>query len=177
MIRAQKISIGILRSLYRRKHVGVGLGTGIVFLFLAACETPTTAPNGRTSAAVGPMPSSDVNRLQAWRDAETVARAREGGSPAVGQGQSMAPLYGDNTMLVITKVDYRDLAPGMTVAYIKDNGRQVVHRLVAKDKNGNWTAQGFNNDWIDSTLVTPWNLIGVIYASFVHDFPEDEPTP
>lgn len=138
---------------------------------LFGCETvPTTPPN---QGKVGAMPSSDVGRFEAWRDAEQVARNGRGRSPVVGKGDSMAPLYGDNTMLVISKVDYRDLQPGMTVAYVNDHGRQVVHRLVQQRRDGNWTAQGFNNESADNSLVTPWNLIGVIYASLVHDFPED----
>jgi len=143
---------------------GIGGGVG--------CETtaPTVAPN---QGERGPPPSSDVDRLTAWRDVERLAGEGTGRSPAVGQGQSMAPLYGDNTMLVITKVDFDDLAPGMIVAYLNRRGYQIVHRLVEQNRRGEWIVQGFNNERIDVDTVTPFNLIGVIYASLVHDLPED----
>jgi hypothetical protein len=49
---------------------------------------------------------------------------------------------------------------------------RVVHRLVIKLADG-WRIMGLNNDRIDDELVTPQNLIGVIYASFNYD--ADEP--
>jgi hypothetical protein len=69
----------------------------------SGCETasPTSAPvSAPNRGEVGPPPSSDVTRLAAWQDAEKLAGEGSGRSPAVGRGQSMAPLYGDNTMLV-----------------------------------------------------------------------------
>lgn len=86
----------------------------------------------------------------------------------------MAPIYGDNTMLVVTKIAFHELEPGMQVAYLNDRERRVVHRLVRQISPEAWTVQGFNNEHLDASRVTPWNLIGVVYASFVHDLP-DEP--
>jgi len=77
----------------------------------------------------------------------------------------MAPVYGDNTLLVINPIPYDDLQPGMTVAYVNSRGVRVVHKLVSRTKAG-WFVIGFNNARIDEDLVTPENLIGVIYASF-----------
>lgn len=146
----------------------------LVLLGGSGCETtspgPTPAPN---RGEVGPPPSSDVLRLTAWQDAERLAAQGAGRSPAVGRGQSMAPLYGDNTMLVITQVDFADLAPGMIVAYVNRRGLQVVHRLVSLNRQGQWIVQGFNNERIDAETVTPFNLVGAVYASLVHDLPED----
>jgi hypothetical protein len=160
------------------KHVSRA-GAIYAILLLAAgpgCET-TSSPPPRAAAPnrgeVGPPPSSDVTRLAAWRDAEKLAEEGSGRSPAAGRGQSMAPLYGDNTMLIISKVDFAALAPGMIVAYVNRRGFQVVHRLVEQNRRGEWVVQGFNNERIDADTVTPFNLVGVVYASLVHDLPED----
>jgi len=77
----------------------------------------------------------------------------------------MAPLYGDNTLLVINPIRYEELEPGMTVAYVNARGVRVVHKLVTLTKSG-WFVIGINNARIDEDLVTPENLLGVVYASF-----------
>ncbi|HUL52749.1 MAG TPA: S24/S26 family peptidase [Opitutaceae bacterium] len=101
----------------------------------------------------------------AWRDAKLVAGREPGRTPAAGAGTSMQPVYGDNTMLVISPIDYDQLRPGMTVAYMNQRGVRVVHRLVQKLADG-WQVIGLNNDRVDDDVVTRKNLIGVIYASF-----------
>jgi hypothetical protein len=133
----------------------------LAVLGAAGCETtdPSGGRPGRASA-----PSAPVRRLDAWRDAEMLA-AREGGrSAAVGGGESMAPIYGDNTLLVVAKVSYGSLETGMTVAYMNARGVRVVHRLVENTRSG-WRVQGVNNDAADRDRVTPENFVGVVYAS------------
>jgi len=83
----------------------------------------------------------------------------------------MAPVYGDNTLLVINPIRYGDLQSGMTVAYVNSRGVRVVHRLVSQTKGG-WFVVGINNARVDEDLVTEENLIGVVYASFHY---ADEP--
>jgi Peptidase S24-like len=123
---------------------------------LAGCSTPNTPP------------AADVGVDQAWHDARLVAGREKGGRAVAGTGTSMEPLYGDNTMLVITPIAYDRLRPGMIVAYISHTGVRVVHQLVQKKKDG-WRVKGLNNEVIDRELVTPKNLIGVIYASFNYE--------
>ncbi len=113
-------------------------------------------------------PSADVNVNEAWRDAKMVAAREPGRMPAVGTGSSMQPVYGDNTLLVISPIDYGQLRAGMTVAYVNHNGVRVVHRLVEKGEGG-WRVMGLNNERVDNDLVTRKNLLGVIYASFNYD--------
>ena len=60
----------------------------------------------------------------------------------------------------------------MIVAYLNVRGVRVVHRLVEKVEGG-WRVLGLNNARIDNELVTPKNLLGVVYASFNYD--SDEP--
>lgn len=138
-------------------------------LALAACA-PLLA--GCTSDGAGPVkpagpaaPTTDASMGDAFRDAETVADREPGRVTAKGTGVSMAPVFGDNTLLVINPIRYEDLEPGMTVAYVNGKGVRVVHKLVSRTKGG-WFAIGINNPRVDDDLVTPENLIGVVYASF-----------
>jgi hypothetical protein len=115
-----------------------------------------------------PVPATDVGRLEAWRDAERVAASDEGRITVIGSGESMLPIYGENTVLVISKIKFADLKPGMQVAYVNEGGYRVVHVLLSRDARG-WRVQGLNNAVEDRERVTSYNLIGVVYASFATD--------
>lgn len=139
-------------------------GTALLALcWCGGCASPPAGPPKTPEPAV--PPSADVNVNDAWRDAKLVAGREPGRTPAVGAGSSMQPVYGDNTMLIISPIDYDQLRPGMTVAYVNHRGVRVVHRLVEKLADG-WRVQGLNNDRVDDDVVTRKNLVGVIYASF-----------
>lgn len=103
--------------------------------------------------------------MQAWKDAERISANDEGRVTLIGSGESMRPIYGENTVLVISKIDFADLKPGMQVAYNNQAGRRVVHVLLDRDDRG-WRVQGLNNASEDRERVTRHNLIGVVYASF-----------
>jgi len=94
----------------------------------------------------------------------------DGRVSAAGSGGSMQPVFGDNTMIVISKIAYEDLKPGMTVAYLNRRGHQVVHQIIGKEAAG-WRVQGLNNEIEDLDQVTQENLLGVIYASFAAEEP------
>ena len=143
-----------LRPLALARTLGAGL-------LLGGCTA--TAPTGAPPPAQ-PVPTANVQKIQAWKDAEMLAARDPGRTALVGGGTSMNPVYGDNTMLVAVPIDFKDLRAGMYVVYIDRNNRRVAHRLVAKEGKG-WRAQGLNNPEEDNDLVTPENLIGVIYAS------------
>ncbi len=147
-----------LRPLARVCAMGAGL-------LLGGCATtaPTAAP-----PPAQPAPTADVQKIQAWKDAEMLAARDPGRTALVGGGESMNPVYGDNTMLVAVPIDFKDLQAGMYVVYLNRNNHRVAHRLVAKESKG-WRAQGLNNSEEDNDLVTPENLIGVIYASLTHE--------
>jgi hypothetical protein len=114
------------------------------------------------------VPSANVSRLQAWKDAELIASLGDGRLEVVGSGDSMRPMYGDNTILVISRIKFEDLQSGMTIAYTNEHGHRVVHQLLAKDRLG-WRIQGLNNEVQDLERVTRENLIGVVYASLAYD--------
>jgi hypothetical protein len=143
----------------------VGRG-GAAMLVLGWCGGCASAPPASSKPAEPAVaPSADVNVNDAWHDAKLVAGREPGRTPASGAGSSMQPVYGENTMLVISPIDYEQLRPGMTVAYMNHRGVRVVHRLVQKLADG-WQVMGLNNDRVDDDVVTRRNLIGVIYASF-----------
>lgn len=82
-----------------------------------------------------------------------------------GIGRSMEPLYATNTAVVVQEIDYDDLKKGMTVVYVKSNGRRVAHSIVGETRGG-FLVQGVNNDEEDAELVTPDNFIGIITQAF-----------
>ena len=132
-----------------------------------APQTPPTPPREATAKLV---PSTNTTRVQAWKDAELVAGMGEGRVSAAGSGGSMQPVFGSNTMVVISKIAYDDLKAGMTVAYLNRKGHQVVHQILEKKSRG-WRVQGLNNETEDLDFVTRENLLGVIYASFAAEEP------
>lgn len=141
-------------------------------IFLGGCETAPvgSAVDRAHASALGkpPPPAVDVTRNQAWRDAEAVAGLEPGRLTVIGAGSSMLPVYGENTVLVLQKVPYEDLVTGMNVAYRNDSGTVVLHRLVTRDAGG-WRAIGLNNETSDSGRVTPYNLLGIVYAAFANE--------
>lgn len=151
------------RAIARTGCAGAAGAALLAFCWCGGCASPPSAPPKPPEPAVSP--SADVNVNDAWRDAKLVAGREPGRTPAVGAGSSMQPVYGDNTMLVISAIDYDQLRAGMTVAYVNHRGVRVVHRLVERLADG-WRVQGLNNDRVDDDVVTRKNLIGAIYASF-----------
>lgn len=132
----------------------------------AALLSGCTSDGAGPAKATGPAaPTTNATLGDAFRDAEAVANRETGRVTAKGTGVSMAPVFGDNTLLVINPIRFEDLEPGMTVAYVNGKGVRVVHKLVSRTKGG-WFAIGINNPRVDEDLVTPENLIGVVYATF-----------
>jgi hypothetical protein len=87
----------------------------------------------------------------------------------IGSGESMKPVYGENTVLVLQRVGFDGLAEGMNVAYRDRSGRVVLHRLVAKEGRRSWRVRGLNNEVEDQERVTPENLLGIVYAAFANE--------
>jgi hypothetical protein len=143
------------------------LASVVLVAMFAGCASESADP-----AAKAP-PSANVGKLQAWNDAEMLAQRAEGRTAAAGAGNSMLPIYGDNTMLVINAVPYDTLRLGMTVAYRNSRGVEVVHKLIGKQARG-WSVAGLNNEEADTELVTPYNLIGVVYATLNYDANDEE---
>lgn len=126
------------------------------------------ANGGEAQTPVKPVPGTDVSRIDAWMDAEKIAARDANRVTVVGAGDSMRPIYGEGTVLVLTKIAYDALKPGMQIAYLNSRGVRVVHVLLEPDNRG-WRVQGLNNEMEDRERVTRYNLIGVVYASFATD--------
>lgn len=148
----------------------------LLFPLFSGCETDSSTPvtpATRTAGNLGApqaVPSADIKKVDAYKDATLLASRGAGRQALVGGGASMNPVYGDNTMLVVHPIEYADLKAGMTVVYLSKSGRRVAHQLIAKESKG-WRAQGINNPGEDQELVTPENLIGIVYASMVSEEP------
>ncbi|WP_309384806.1 S24/S26 family peptidase [Cerasicoccus frondis] len=142
-------------------HAWITVVATLIYLIICTgCATEETAPP--------PIPESPLSFRSSSHAARIVERQQEGRVSAPAEGASMQPLYANNTYLVITPIAYSELQPGMLIAYRNLSGRRVVHRLVEME-DGYWTAQGINNEFEDADYVTPHNLIGVVYGSFVAD--------
>ncbi len=99
------------------------------------------------------------------KTAEKFAATLPGAKALWGIGRSMEPLYAPNTAVIVQEIDYEDIKQGMTVVYIKDNGRRVAHSVIGETRGG-YLVQGVNNDEADAELITPENFIGVITHAF-----------
>ena len=116
-------------------------------------------------------PSSTVDPMSAVQAARTAQSGEPGSTLGHGGGESMQPIYGNNTVMVIEPIEWSQLRPGMNVAYFTPFGDRIVHQLLYM-KDGYWVAQGLNNPGPDKYPVTPKNLIGVVYGSFQTDQPD-----
>ncbi len=99
------------------------------------------------------------------KSAETLAATMPRAHALWGIGSSMEPLYAPNTAVVVQQINYDDIKKGMTVVYIKSNGRRVAHSVIGETRGG-FIVQGVNNDVEDHELVTPENFVGVITHAF-----------
>ncbi len=97
--------------------------------------------------------------------ARRVAVSLPGAFVLKGQGQSMEPLYCDNTLLVVHPKPFDQLERGMSVVFRTKDNRSVTHVLVAKSKDG-WRTTGLNNRRYDAIPVTAQNLQGVVVAAY-----------
>jgi hypothetical protein len=124
--------------------------------------------SGPVASESEPAPTIEVTRKEAWRDAELITGLGRDRFTLIGSGTSMLPVYGEDTVLVVVKIDFAELRPGMQVAYMTQRGSRVVHVLVGQEAGG-WRVKGLNNEAEDRERVTPYNLVGVVYASFTTD--------
>jgi len=108
---------------------------------------------------------TNVPFTKALRDAEKIAGLNKNWQVMIGAGNSMAPLYSSNSVLVVEIADYEKLQVGMIVVYRDASGDLIAHSLITKKENG-WTAKGVNNRKSDPEQVTEANLVGLIFGVF-----------
>lgn len=115
-------------------------------------------------AAMSPAPEA-ASPGDAVREAREYVANHQGAQIAMGAGDSMMPLYKDNTVLVVEKRPMSELKPGMTIVFNSEAGWSVAHALVAKTADG-WVTMGLNNGETDDRLVTAQNYVGVVVKAY-----------
>lgn len=78
-------------------------------------------------------------------------------------GTSMEPQYHSGWIFLIAPTKWEDLRVGYVVAYRNSRHELIVHRLT-HDYGDSWLIQGDNNPNPDAEVVTPQNLVGVVYG-------------
>lgn len=106
-----------------------------------------------------------VAEEEAWQRATTLTEHTPDAFVLVGSGQSMQPLYGPGTILVLRHLPFNELRRGQTVLYRNQDRKVVAHVLVSKARDG-WRAQGLNNASHDMEPVRTDNLVGIVVAAF-----------
>jgi signal peptidase I len=141
---------------------GNSLRNRILSLATALCLTlGALAP----LAAHAGAPSSGVPFADVLADARKVAELNTGWKVFKVEGQSMLPHFGENSLLLAARTDFKALRAGMLVVYKDGTGDLVAHRIIECTAQG-WIAKGFNNDKVDPGLVTSDNLQGVVFGIF-----------
>ena len=98
-------------------------------------------------------------------DAFAVAENRPELSVVRIAGESMLPYFGDNSVVVVKKIDAARLRVGMIAVYVNRFGEKVAHRVIGSVAGG-WQVKGYGNKQPDSTTVNAGNLLGIVYATF-----------
>ena len=130
--------------------------TGLLLLAVLAngCQT-----DGTSKTTFAP-----VDYDAAFKLGQKVKFNDSGAYMARTSGTSMEPVLAKNTIIIVRPIDFADLEKGMTVGYLDDEGRRVLHQLVRRAGPEAWVAKGINNPRPDTQRVTPKNLLGVLYT-------------
>jgi len=155
-------------------HLGrVALMLAVVALGLTVRAEAGIKSQRQLTAIITQTPAPRlVAEGQQLKQAEKVAAGMPGAIAFLGIGESMEPLYAPNTAVVVKPIAYDDIKKGMTLVYVKSNGRRVAHSVIGETRGG-YLVQGVNNDEADAEVVNEDNLIGVVveaYATTDTDF-------
>ena len=154
-------------------RTGTILGTVRTLLVLAvlafglSSEAEAGIKSQRHLAAIAnhtPAPHL-VSEGDQLKQAEKMAAQISGAFALRGVGQSMEPLYAPNTAIVVAPIKYDAIKKGMTVVYVKRNGRRVAHSVIGETRDG-YLVQGVNNDEADAEAVNESNLVGVVVQAY-----------
>lgn len=126
-------------------------------LALAGCSTVTR----NEAVFIASPPPTVVTAREALGTAKFYCAQHPGSDYAIGQGNSMLPLYRDNTVLVIDRPPLSSLRLGQTVIFVAADGTPVAHPLARLTRQG-WVTRGLNNADEDPDPVTENNYRGVV---------------
>ena len=165
--------------MHNARHSHSGFRTGNLTRFLRAAVTFAVIVLGFGSHAQAGIKSPRqlaaimkqtpaphlVAEGQQLKEAEKMAAQIKDAITLWGVGQSMEPLYAPNTAVVVAPIKYDNVKKGMTIVYVKRNGRRVAHSVIGETRDG-YLVQGVNNDEADAEAVNESNLIGVVVQAY-----------
>lgn len=157
----------MFKSTFTTKITGLTRAAIFCGLCLAGVSAQAGIKSERLLAAIiqqTPEPTL-VTAGEQMKIAEQAAAAIPGAGAFWGVGDSMEPLFSDETAIVVAPINFKQLKKGMTVVYVNSRGRMVAHSLKGDLPKG-WIAQGVGNDEEDDDLVTKHNLVGVIVQAY-----------
>lgn len=108
-------------------------------------------------------PYSNVTTDKALSEAEWLISVNRGWEVFRAKGDSMHPVYGENSLLLISHTTFENLREGMIALYVDGDGDIVGHRLTQRDASG-WRAKGTFSNRIDPNTIHPANYVGVVAA-------------
>ncbi len=108
-------------------------------------------------------PASAIDYQFAVKEAKAIIESQEHWQLMRGSGNSMEPLFGEGSLLLVEKASINQIRPGMVVVYRDSSGMLVAHNVERVEITG-VQAKGINNSAADPELVTTENLIGVVFG-------------
>jgi len=146
---------------FTQKIVPLWLG---ITLLLAACESDTVGP-AQMAKFSPPMVETTADP---WQRAELIAASVPNSRFVVGHGDAMLPLYAHGTVLVLQKLAWNHLQPGMTVVFGANPYSPfavVCQILEERTPAGTWTARALSDTEASPVQVTQDNYIGTVVAA------------
>ena len=141
----------------------LGLGS----LVGSGCASMDRPVSLETASQMSPLPTI-ASLADATRLAKSYVAEHAGAQIALGSGDSMLPLYKNNTVIVVAPTPMAALQRGMTVVFVSAEGWPVAHVLVEKRADG-WVTMGLNNPGCDAHLMSVANYVGVVARAYQLD--------
>lgn len=107
--------------------------------------------------------NSSVSYEMALADAARIAQTNQNWEVMRCAGVSMEPFYGQDSIILVDKVDISDLRSGMIAVYRDADGVLVAHQVIEATSSQAW-GQGVNNKQRDPDPITADNLSGVVFT-------------
>ena len=79
-------------------------------------------------------------------------------------GNSMRRVFKPGDILIMEKIDFKDIRSGDILAMRRPNGTNVVHRAIELTPEGHWITQGDNNSTPDRERLSSGNVFTRISA-------------
>jgi len=133
-------------------------------LWLQACESGTVSMEQIAKFS----PRMVETNEDPWQTAQRIAASVPNSRFVVGHGDGMMPLYAHGTVLVLQKLTWNHLEPGMTVVYGANPYSPfalVCQVIEEQTPNGSWTGRSLASEEPSPVPVTEDNYIGTVVAA------------